>query len=39
MAAKLDIADQSYKVYELNKRDIPLSVIVLFYEKFDVSLN
>lgn len=38
MAAILDISDKSYKNYELEKRELPLSVAVRFCEKFDQNL-
>ncbi|MGJ8626791.1 MAG: helix-turn-helix domain-containing protein [Sulfitobacter sp.] len=38
VAAILGIADKSYKNYELEKRELPLSVAVKFCEEFDKNL-
>jgi len=38
MAAILGIADKSYKNYELEKRELPLSVAVKFCEEFDENI-
>lgn len=38
IAAILGIADKSYKNYELEKRELPLSVAVKFCDKFDENL-
>lgn len=38
MAAILDISDKSYKNYELEKRELPLSVAVRFCEQFEQNL-
>ncbi len=38
VAAILGIADKSYKNYELEKRELPLSVAVRFCDEFDQSL-
>lgn len=38
MAAILDISDKSYKNYELEKRELPLSVAVRFCKQFDQNL-
>lgn len=38
MAAILGIADKSYKNYELEKRELPLSVAIKFCDEFDVNL-
>lgn len=38
VAAILGIADKSYKNYELEKRELPLSIAVKFCEEFDKSL-
>tara|TARA_B110001469_G_scaffold126991_1_gene146195 strand:- start:5387 stop:5782 length:396 start_codon:yes stop_codon:yes gene_type:complete len=37
-AAILRIADKSYKNYELEKRELPLSIAVKFCEEFDQNL-
>ena len=39
MAVILEIADKTYKNYEQEKREIPLSVAVNFCEKFNVDLH
>ena len=39
MAAILDIADRTYKYYEVEKREIPLSIAVRFCRSFDIELN
>lgn len=39
VAAILGIADKSYKNYELEKREIPLSIAVKFCEEFEKSLT
>lgn len=39
MAAILGIADKSYKNYELEKRELPLSVAVKFCKEFDQNLG
>ena len=38
VAAILGIADKSYKNYELEKRELPLSIAVKFCEEFDKNL-
>ena len=38
IAAILGIADKSYKNYELEKRELPLSIAVKFCEEFDENL-
>jgi DNA-binding XRE family transcriptional regulator len=38
-AAMLEIADKTYKNYEHEKRDLPLSIAVKFCDRFDVSLE
>lgn len=38
VAAILGIADRSYKNYELEKRELPLSIAVKFCEEFDRNL-
>ena len=38
VAAILGIADKSYKNYELEKRELPLSIAVKFCEEFDKDL-
>lgn len=38
MAAILNIADKSYKNYELEKTELPLSVAVKFCDEFEVDL-
>ena len=38
VAAILGIADKSYKNYELEKRELPLSIAVKFCEEFDKKL-
>ncbi len=38
VAAILGIADKSYKNYELEKRELPLSVAVKFCDEFDKNL-
>lgn len=39
MAAKLDIADRTYKYYEVEKREIPLSIALKFCKLFDRELT
>ncbi len=39
MATRLGIADRSYKLYELEKREIPLSVAVRFCREFSLELK
>jgi DNA-binding XRE family transcriptional regulator len=39
MAAVLNIADRSYKNYETEKRELPLSVAVNFCNVFNVNLH
>jgi DNA-binding XRE family transcriptional regulator len=39
MAALLDIADRTYKFYELEKRELPLSKAVRFCKIFDLDLR
>ena len=39
MAAKLDVADRTYKYYETGKRDLPASVAVKISVQFDVDLT
>ncbi len=39
VAAQLDIADRSYKNYELGKRDLPIHVALKFCELYEVDLN
>lgn len=39
MAARLEIADRTYKFYELEKREIPFSTAVRFTELFNLNLT
>lgn len=39
MAARLGIADKSYKNYELEKRELPLSIAVKFCTEFEENLG
>ncbi|WP_282170674.1 helix-turn-helix domain-containing protein [Ruegeria atlantica] len=39
MAAKLDIADRTYKFYELGRREIPVGTATKFCELFDVDIE
>jgi DNA-binding XRE family transcriptional regulator len=39
IAAKLEIADRTYKNYETGKREMPLATAVAFCEAFDVNLQ
>ncbi|TPE58544.1 helix-turn-helix transcriptional regulator [Sandaracinobacter neustonicus] len=38
-AAMLEISDKTYKNYELEKREIPLSTAIVFCEAFEVDLE
>ncbi len=39
MAAKLDIADRTYKFYELGRRELPVATAVRFCQLFEVDIR